>query len=80
VRLLVAGGADVNATDGMYSKTILHYAVDKHSLELLNCVLSLENVSLTVTSYAGETALQLAEQNRYDDMTKLMKEYSISFV
>lgn len=80
VRLLVSNGADVNATDGMYNKTILHYAVDKHSSDLLHCVLRLENVCLTVTSYAGETALQLAEQNRYDEMTKALREYDISFI
>lgn len=79
VRLLADYGVDVNAKDGMYHFTILHYAVEKNSKELLECVLDLENISLTETSYSGETALQLAEKYRYCGLTKILREHFRSY-
>lgn len=79
VKLLANIGVDVNAKDGMYHFTILHYAVEKNSEELLECVLDLENISLTETSYSGETALQLAEKYRYCGLTKMLREHFSSY-
>lgn len=79
VKLLANIGVDVNAKDGMYHFTILHYAVEKNSEELLECVLNLENISLTETSYSGETALQLAEKYRYCGLTKMLREHFSSY-
>ncbi|XP_061179106.1 NF-kappa-B inhibitor alpha-like [Saccostrea echinata] len=76
LRLLVSSGADVNVKDGMYNYTILHCVVQRHSSELLDYVLDIENISLDATSYAGETALQLAERQGFCDMSKVLREYT----
>lgn len=79
VRLLADFGVDVNAKDGMYHFTVLHYAVEKNSKELLECVLDLKNITLTETSYSRETALQLAEKYRYCGLTKILREHFRSY-
>lgn len=76
IKLLAEVGANVNAKDGTYNYTILHYAVQKRDLKLLECALSLERISLEETSYSGETALHLAEKLKYSDVIKCLRKRS----
>ncbi|XP_062589225.1 NF-kappa-B inhibitor alpha-like [Saccostrea cucullata] len=75
LKLLVSSGASVNIKDGMYNYTILHCVVQKHNSELLDYVLGLESIALDATSYAGETALQLAERLGFCDTAKVLRHH-----
>ncbi|CAL4114090.1 unnamed protein product, partial [Meganyctiphanes norvegica] len=74
VRSLVAAGANVNIP-GRLGRTPLHYAVKNNNIKIAR-VLLMFGANTMLISDAKQTARDIAVQNGYNDMIKLIDQYS----
>jgi len=60
VRLLSYFGTNINAAEGKYGRTALHYAVERRQPPVLHCLVKECGAVTEIETYSGYTAYQLA--------------------
>ncbi|KAL3878319.1 hypothetical protein ACJMK2_030682 [Sinanodonta woodiana] len=70
IRILLSGGADINAGDAKSGRTILHWAAESGKDELVDLLLWRKDVDINRETYDGITAFELARTNGHVEIMR----------
>ena len=72
--LLLTAGADVNAQAGDEEQTPLHLAAEEEKADVVSALLLDEDILVNLEDENGQTALDLAVEERADDLAATLRE------
>ncbi|XP_029452912.1 nuclear factor NF-kappa-B p105 subunit isoform X2 [Rhinatrema bivittatum] len=73
LRLMITGGADVNAQEQKSGRTALHLAVEQENVSLAGCLLLEGDACVDSTTYDGTTPLHVAAGRGSTKLTALLR-------
>ena len=80
IKILINAGANPESRDELSGRTALHLAIEKKNFNLVMYLIKECNAELYATTYAGMTALQLAECVDSNIMDNILKTKNFDMV